>query len=840
MRQKIQQQMTKQPIKRTVAELPAHEMRRNGAVNKCVNLRHTELCGDEALSVAPQPEKLCDYPLTPLLQLPGTDEWLFYSAADAEGNSELYAGSCQSEPEWLTQLPGEPRCAVPTPSGAVIMLPDGPVRISRNGEIWQSSNGERPAVSPVVITAAPKGTMTKTTSPVSLELNTSGQYASPDSNSLSKLRTALMATYSSLSAEALAGGVWIQPTGVRCRLLDSSGNELWRSPIHIVGIDGWQCAGAITGTLSGGGSSFTTSALHIAAKSFAINVHVQELPESSALRGRATVAVIEATPQLHPVLSDRLPRTRISAITSNTPQISVWMPGVQPEESATTTMQTRRLQAIAMLPDSLMTRIGRIDLTTGDTTVQLTPQASPTVDEETDALDQAAKDAAESGTGKSDDPLWQIISGGEPFSAGCVVQNGDTTVWGNISPVRTRSAHPFPQVASTAEGGWQAALRISVNGSSYVTRYAGNDNRPTSLCPIVMIELPEATSATLYVRDTGTGAIAQADLELTTMANGLMSCHISPGLKPIALKASELTSLPAATAYAGAVQEMRGSVLVAMSSEPTKALCGGVCSQGEIKALATAIKSQSSWDFSRCHVYAFATDGIYTVAANTRTLNVSAACIDTRGVMDAKAVARSPHGVVAIAGGQPVVCTASSVKPSTPLPNTQTSMLKQVAWHSGDDELYFTDTQGNVVVLNGGEWHNILVPERVESICSVTDAIWLRCSESSFITGQQKECHAEWECNLMSKWPGRVTSVTLPINASLFSGKIEIRAHNGAGAAHSLPVTTLNIDGEINTPIRMRILAPWRSCLVMRVAANVSADFNMCPAAITITRPCLR
>lgn len=742
MRQKIQQQMTKQPIKRTVAELSAHEMRRNGAVNKCVNLRHTELCGDEALSVAPQPEKLCDYPLTPLLQLPGTDEWLFYSAADAEGNSELYAGSCQSEPEWLTQLPGEPRCAVPTPSGAVIMLPDGPVRISRNGEIWQSSNGERPAVSPVVITAAPKGTMTKTTSPVSLELNTSGQYASPDSNSLSKLRTALMATYSSLSAEALAGGVWIQPTGVRCRLLDSSGNELWRSPIHIVGIDGWQCAGAITGTLSGGGSSFTTSALHIAAKSFAINVHVQELPESSALRGRATVAVIEATPQLHPVLSDRLPRTRISAITSNTPQISVWMPGVQPEESATTTMQTRRLQAIAMLPDSLMTRIGRIDLTTGDTTVQLTPQASPTVDEETDALDQAAKDAAESGT--------------------------------------------------------------------------------------------------LYVRDTATGAIAQADLELTTMANGLMSCHISPGLKPIALKASELTSLPAATAYAGAVQEMRGSVLVAMSSEPTKALCGGVCSQGEIKALATAIKSQSSWDFSRCHVYAFATDGIYTVAANTRTLNVSAACIDTRGVMDAKAVARSPHGVVAIAGGQPVVCTASSVKPSTPLPNTQTSMLKQVAWHSGDDELYFTDTQGNVVVLNGGEWHNILVPERVESICSVTDAIWLRCSESSFITGQQKECHAEWECNLMSKWPGRVTSVTLPINASLFSGKIEIRAHNGAGAAHSLPVTTLNIDGEINTPIRMRILAPWRSCLVMRVAANVSADFNMCPAAITITRPCLR
>lgn len=816
-------------------------MMRDGAVERCVNLRHTKIGGTDALSVAKQPEKVCDFPLTPLVKIAESQEWLFYSPCDAEGNSELYIGTPESEPDWLMQTAGEPRCAVPTQDGAVIMLPDGPIRISRNGKEWKSDESERPAVSPVIISAAAKGTLTKTTSGVNLDLNISGQSATPDSNSLSRLKTALMTSYSTLSAEALAGGVWIQPVGIRCRLLDTNGNELWRSAMSIVGIDGWQCTGAITGTLSGSGGSFTTSALHIAAKSFAINVKVQPIRSGSPLYGKAAVAVIEATPQLHPIIADREPRTRISAITGNSPQLSVWMPGVQPEQSATTAIQTARLQACAMMPDAFMTRIGRIDLTSNENaTVQLTPTSSPTTEEEIGILDKATDKLPDNQNYQWDNPLSRIIAGGMPFSAGCVVQNGDTTVWGNISSVRTKGTHPFPSVAATTGGAWQAAMTIHTGASNFTTRYSGTDNCPTAIGPIIMIELPEATSATLYVRQAADGTITEANFELMPMPNGLMSCHISPGLEPIALKQSALSSLPAATAYSGAPDEMRGSVIVANSAEPTKALCGGICSQGEIRALATAVKSQSSWDFSRCHLYAFASDGIYTVAANTRTLAVTSSLIDNRGVADAQAVSHTPNGVAAIAGGQPVICSASSVKPLPPFPPLQSHAPKHVVWHSRNDELWFSDTQGNILVLNGKEWHYILMPERVEKMSELTESIWLTGNESSFKASRARECHVEWQISIMAPLAGRVLDVAIPCASSHFEGTIEMRAHNGAGAECSLPVTKLSINGQINAPIRARIVAPRRRWLVLKVSAKVSDDFYLCPINITITQPALR
>ena len=830
--------MTKQSTRSSAIELKMQEMKWGGATEKCVNLRHTRVAENDALEVAPQPERVCDYPLTPLVKITDGGEWLFYSPCDAEGNCELYAGVPESEPEWILQLHGEPRCGVTTQDGAVIMLPDGPVKINRKGKEWQSGESERPAVCPVTMTAVAKGTLTKTTSGINLELNISGQAASPDSNSLSRLGTALMTSYSALSTEALAGGVWIQPVGVRCRLLDGNGNELWRSPMNIVAIDGWQCTDAITGSLTGGGSSYTTSALNIAAKSFAINVSVEA---RSVLGGKATVAVIEATPQLHPIISDRAPRTRISAITGNSPQISVWMPGVQPEESATTAMQTARLQACAMMPDALMTRIGRIDLTTGSgTTVQLTPTSSPTAEEEIKILEKATAETPTNPPSVWDNPLSQIIAGSQPFTAGCVVQNGDTTVWGNISSVRAKGTHPFPSVASTTNGEWQAALTINTGASSFTTRYSGTDNCPTAIGPIIMVELPEAVSAILYVRQGTSGTISEASFELSPTPNGLMSCHISTGLKPITLKQSTINSLPAATAYSGEPDEMRGSVIVAHSGEPTKALCGGVCSQGEIKALATAVKSQSSWDFSRCHVYAFATDGIYTVAANTRTLAVTSSRIDSRGVTDARAVAYTPKGVVAIAGGQAISCSASSVKPLVPLPSAQRYALTNVAWHRETDELWFTDTQGNILILNGEEWHYLLVPERVENISETTDSIWLTGAENSYRVSEAGACNAEWQSSLMLPAPGRVIDVCIPCAASRFEGTIEIRAHNGAGAESSMPVTKLSINGEINAPIHARIIAPRRLWLVMRVSAKVSRDFHLCPINLTISRRGLR
>ncbi|MDE7025087.1 MAG: hypothetical protein K2O88_04310 [Paramuribaculum sp.] len=830
--------MTKLTRKNNQTSFQINEITHNGGVTQCVNLRHTTLFSTERLTVAPQPEPKYSYKLIPLTSLPLTGEQLLYSPADSEGHANLYCCTNHGEPHLIQKINGEPKCAIPTESGAIVMTSDGPIEFKRKNNGW-TCHPNRPSAFPVTITAAPKGTLTQPMPPVKMELTTSGQTTAPTNESLTRLRNTMLTTYNALSTEALSGGVWIQPIGIRYRVLDSMGNELWRSPISIIGIDGWQCTNPLTGSLSGSDTSYTSSNLHIAAKSFAINVHIKALPENHPWHQHAASVVIEATPQLHPLITDRLPRTNISGITSNNPQFSAWLPGIQPESIANTKNHTTKLKWLTINPDPAMTRIGRIDLTSDTHTLQLTPIGSPTVTEEVSTIESASKHALSEMSVPTDHPLSQLITSGHQFSAECVVQNGDTTIWGNISLIYNNSQQP-PTASDTTESPWQAALRVYIDGSSYVIRYPGEGLCPTALSPLILIEHPRATTATFYVQQTQSGKIYEATVNLSPIPNGALAAHISDNLRPIQLTQSQLSSLPAATAYAGTEERMPGAVVVTNSTEPLKVLCGSVCSQGEIKALAGAVKSQSSWDFSRCHIYAFATDGIYTVAANTSTCKVSASRIDSRGISDNNAVAPTPQGVVALIENTPVICTASSVKPITPQLKPITYPLNQVAWHSYDNELYFADNQGNITVLSQNGWHQILLPERVEQLRPYMGKIWFTGTENSYVTTNAQNCHIEWKCLMSQPSPARVYLMNIPMFASHFNGIVELRAHNGAGSEHSQPITSILIDGELNSPLTIRILAPWRRELSLSIKGDASSDFYLTSPNITISSPLLR
>lgn len=73
----------------------------------------------------------------------------------------------------------------------------------------------------------------------------------------------------------------------------------------------------------------------------------------------------------------------------------------------------------------------------------------------------------------------------------------------------------------------------------------------------------------------------------------------------------------------------------------------------------------------------------------------------------------------------------------------------------------------------------------------------------------------------------RIIGVTLFISASHFDGTISLRAHGGAGIDNSYPITTLNINGAINSPIYLKIAAPHRPYINFSIDANTSPDFTL-------------
>ena len=610
-------------------------------------------------------------------------------------------------------------------------------------------------------------------------------------------------------------------------MLDAEVNELWRSGVGVVSDSGWQCTAELSGTMSGSGESYTIPAMQIIARSFALRVKA-----GAATGTRAKSIVVEASPQLHVADSDKLPRTRMTGLTGNSPKFSCWMPGVMTDGEADTQRHAAEVLAAADRLESMMTRVGRIELGEEAVSVDVHPTSAPTVEEEISAVKKAtASAAASSDNSDSDNPLAQIIASGRSFAAKCVVQNGDTTIWGNISAVESGEEEIMWSAAATSDNPWEAAVKIEIGAKSHVTRCEGSGNCPESLNALVKASNSQATRATIYVENLESGVIKEASVELTPAPSGLYAYSLHSGLAPIPMTGSALDTLPAATAMPPSVSRLSGSVIAAHSAAPLRGVCGTTVSQSEIKALAAAVKSQASWDFSRCHVYAMATDGIYAVAANTRSGAVSASKIDQRGVSDAHAVASTPDGVVAIAAGEVVRCSASRASELAALPEAQASELKQVAWDSRNKMLYFTDALGNVLVRSDKGWHNILVPERVTEARNAMGTIWLTGTESSFILRPSGESHGdthvEWRSNLHLEEAAMAREVTVRMSASSFDGTVKLRAHNGAAAPFTEPLVTLKIKGAVNAPIRLPLCAPWRYGVTLEISGEASSDFQL-------------
>lgn len=123
--------MTKLTRKNNQTSFQINEITHNGGVTQCVNLRHTILFSTERLTVAPQPEPKYSYKLIPLTSLPLTGEQLLYSPADSEGHANLYCCTNHGEPHLIQKINGEPKCAIPTESGAIVMTSDGPIEFKR-------------------------------------------------------------------------------------------------------------------------------------------------------------------------------------------------------------------------------------------------------------------------------------------------------------------------------------------------------------------------------------------------------------------------------------------------------------------------------------------------------------------------------------------------------------------------------------------------------------------------------------------------------------------------------------------------------------------------------------
>ncbi len=119
----------------------------------------------------------------------------------------------------------------------------------------------------------------------------------------------------------------------------------------------------------------------------------------------------------------------------------------------------------------------------------------------------------------------------------------------------------------------------------------------------------------------------------------------------------------------------------------------------------------------------------------------------------------------------------------------------------------------------------------MRALLSAPPGLYLTTEERGIVNASVEnpaaEREIEWRARIECGAPVEVRALSVWIFASSLRGKVTLTADNGAGAAHALPLIGIGADGEINSPLTARMLAPRRRYLNLTLKADAGADTRL-------------
>ncbi|MDE5744386.1 MAG: hypothetical protein K2H84_01840, partial [Paramuribaculum sp.] len=346
------------------------------------------------------------------------------------------------------------------------------------------------------------------------------------------------------------------------------------------------------------------------------------------------------------------------------------------------------------------------------------------------------------------------------FTASSVTRTGNTVAWADVRPLPPLPLHPaaillpgtesFPVIVEMLAG--DTVL------SSAVIEAVALSHTPR---PVICSDSPHLTHIRLTFPD--------SDTTLTI---------------PVINTAQSLSD---------------GQIVSASSAAPLAPLASVQVSSSSVTAVTPAARSQSTWDFSRTHLYAFSPHGTYAVSFSARGAFLSSSLIDNRPALGPAVF--TPHGVFAAVHGGLALFTGSAAKAFVPLPENASALyyrpaddLIRVHTHTGNR--YWVTPQGQFTLIAP-------MPRFVyEEILSVMKATAPRIA-------------------------------VIPLLAEEIEAQMTIYADSGRQHEASFTCASAEISGTADKPIALRIVdTPNRRRVWLRITGTASPDLAISTPAI--------
>lgn len=715
----------------------------------------------------------------------------------------LYAIADDGVVESVAELEAVVLCGVAVADGAVLMLADRACRVEWDNGNWivEYDNKEHPVVRLKVVSTAQ---FSAATSPRLLSGYYSHWQGGLNDDDCKAVASDVKTIYARVCDDARRAGCYVQPVVARYRLYDNRGCMVVESAPVVLSVDGLQGLDGIVAQVDANEGAYNQlKSYTLTVNAFMVGYEVDE--RWADVLADYTIRIY-VTPQLHPVDWEAKAMLRQEGSTTQSANLHIYLPGAS---SAT----DRCRESVGLLMsrfDSLAQEVAAGQPEVGTTVIRRIAGEGMAADVKAwQGLTVAERDNDEASVLMSDCRLphrWVA-------STGRVV--GDIVVWGDIHTMKSEG-YAVPMFAVEVDGKsgrWYAWAKVTMaDGESVLWKGEGDGNAPLKLSPLLSYPHRNAVKMKVMVCYADQ-SVKSREVKLTP--EGDMAVWIDESLAPIELLDDEAYIVPSVCSYP---TRYDGAVAIAKSGQPLSMAVGHIVSQGRVVAVTPAVKSISSWDFARCHLYAFTRDGICAVSVDGRRKNVASNIIDGRCVERADGVAVSPSQVYAVASGSLVAVSGSRVKTLKPCVE-----YCSVGWNRAMGELWCVGKNGDVTIIaDGGEYHR---SENVDRLTAMADGQLLLGVGDRLVSASRENAEERvvmWckRIDVGQKWrPARVVSC---VDASW--GNIVVTVKGDRGGNTPLTMLSMAVDGEINAPITARVYAPARRYLTLTIEGTLSAD----------------
>lgn len=713
----------------------------------------------------------------------------------------LYEMGEGEEPVAVSQLSAEPLCGVMLDDGAMLMLHDGACRVTWcvADNAWQVVTSARQF--PIVrLTVATTSQFSATIPARQLTGNYTHWQGSLDDADCALLTADIERAYDNMCADARRAGCYVQPVMARYRLRDADGAIVVESAPVMLSASGLQLADDIETRVDvDGGRYCMMNAFTLNAEGYTIGYEVVKSGEDNV--GNYTVEIL-VTPQLHPVDWSAQIKTRMESAATLSGVLRLFLPSCRDRCGEQVEWLMHDFDAVAVEvargrlgeSKSVVTRLVGGDY---DTDVKLWRKLNPGTVATT--IDMMAAEA----------------SLPHRFSATVGRMMGDMVVWGNVSTLKY-DGYPVPMFTVETNGlpgRWYAFSCVTfANGEQVVWNGGGSGNAPSALSPLVCYPHRDAVKMKVTVCYADSSVKSR---EVALTAAGTMAVYVDKSFQPLAIDVDEDVYLVPSTVCAPRVYG--GGVMVARAIAPLEVVAAQVVSQEPVVAITPAVRSTSSWDFARSHLYAFSRGGIYAVSVNAGRSSISSCIIDDRSVVLGSAVAVTPAQVYAVASGALVAVAGSRVK--TVIPDIG---CVKIGWNHVWSELWCIAPDARVSVLTGHGFYRR--DEIVDAVHDVGGGRLLVCCDQRLCDASCEipaEMNVCWSKCVPIEWQP-IKHIAWLLYAS--SAQLSLSVKGDHGGNTPLSIIGLQVSGQINSPVSARVYAPPRGYVTLTVDGSVSAD----------------